>query len=201
MGSNLTEQCVGMGVILTIPCSWSSQLCGGIWSSKGLRNSTGTGLSLGLTVPGTLGSKLRSLESKQWPWSHRMVRGLTGEIIMTFGQTVALWWPQKDSLSRPGHLLPQSTDRFKGESMKKAPAGGGGCEAMTRSWLQSHLNHGTERWRSKVRSCTGLCDKTCPVQEISSQLQPLRLKEAQKSSITYHPRCHHTEQAQQLPLL
>lgn len=36
----------------------------------------GTGLSLGLTVSGTLGSKLRSLESKQWPWSHRMVRGL-----------------------------------------------------------------------------------------------------------------------------
>lgn len=152
-----------------------------------------------LTVPGTLGSKSRSLESKQWALVSQdgrgLVRGNHNDIRTDCGG------PRKISLSQPGHLLPQSTDRFKGESMKKAPAGGGECEALTRSWLQSHLNHGPERSRSKVRSRTGPWDKTCPVQQISSQLQPLRLKEAQKSSITYPPRCHHTERAQLLPLL
>lgn len=79
-----------------------------------------------LIVPGTLGSKSRSLESKQWPWFHRTVEGLSGEIIMTFGQTVALWWPQKD-FALPAGAPPSPKHRsFQRGKYEESTCGGWG---------------------------------------------------------------------------
>jgi hypothetical protein len=153
-----------------------------------------------LTVPGQLAVSC-TVGGKQPPWSHEVVRGPgRGNPKGSWTHSSFLATPKR--FHHPaGYLLPQATDHFKGEEMKRAACSRDTEAGASREEPAADRLTRPREGASPAPPATRQGDRTTKLVLLHRPKAGSFPSAPQKLSITHHPRGYHTEQSTTSPLL